>query len=88
MEHIKQIYEQKIETKENEHQDQIDQVRQDMAFVVASLNQGSSSDTIIDLQAKIKELEHSLDDVRADCDKVRFHFLWFQWVPILSIKGN
>ncbi|XP_066914646.1 putative leucine-rich repeat-containing protein DDB_G0290503 isoform X2 [Clytia hemisphaerica] len=69
VENIKQIYERKIETKENEHQDQLDQVRQDMAFVVTSLNQGSSSDTIIDLQAKIKEMEHTLEDVRADCDK-------------------
>ena len=40
-----------------------------MAFVVASLNQGSSSDTIIDLQAKVKELEQMLDDCRADCDE-------------------
>ena len=40
-----------------------------MAFVVASLNQGSSSDTIIDLQARVKELEQMLDDVRADCDE-------------------
>ena len=70
VENIKQIYEQKIETKENEHRDQLDQVRQDMAFVVASLNQGSSSDTTNDLQAKIKELEHTLEDVKADCDKV------------------
>ena len=45
------------------------QVRQDMAFVVASLNQGSSSDTIIDLQAKVKELEQMLEDCRADCDE-------------------
>jgi len=66
VEAIKASYERKIEDTENTHQDNLDQVRSDMAFVVSSLKQGSSSDTIIDLQARIKELEQAVDDARAE----------------------
>lgn len=66
---IREEYEKKIEEQIEKHQDALDQVRQDMAIVISSLKQGSSSDTIIDLQSKIKELEQEIDDLRADYDE-------------------
>lgn len=66
MDAIKAEYEKKIEQKMEEHQDALDQVRQDMAIVISSLKQGSSSDTIMELQAKMKDLEQELEDTKND----------------------
>ena len=69
VEDIKGAYEKKISAKEDEHQDALDQVRNDMAIVISSLKQGSSSDTILELQSKIKELEQVQEDAKAEYEE-------------------
>lgn len=49
-----------------EHKAALDQVRKDMAIVISSLKQGNSSDTIMEMQGKMKDLEQELEDTRAD----------------------
>lgn len=66
---IKEEYEKKMQQKVEEHQEALDQARQDMAIVISSLKQGSSSDTIMDLQGKIKDLEQELEDIRGDYEE-------------------
>ncbi|XP_065659063.1 early endosome antigen 1 isoform X1 [Hydra vulgaris] len=66
LEELKLSYETKIQILNEEHEDQLDQVRRDMAIIVSSITQGRSSDTIMELQARIKEMEMDMEDMRAD----------------------
>ena len=49
-----------------DHDDELDQVRQDMAIVITSLKHGDSSETIVELQRKIKDLEQEIEEMKAD----------------------
>lgn len=69
IENLRQEYEEKLDLQAEEHEEELIQVRQDMAIVISSLKQGNYSDTILDLQARIKELETEIEDLNSGFKK-------------------
>ena len=61
---MKASHEKELQLLKIEHDEELSQVRSDFTFVISSLREGSSSETIIDLQARIKTSEQETEDLK------------------------
>jgi len=66
IEAIRTEYELKLQQQLDDHDEELSQVRSDMAIVITSLKHGESSEMIMELQSKIKDLEQEIDELKLD----------------------
>ena len=65
---LKANFQEQLQKVKDEHEKEVNQMREDYGFVIATLKLGSSSDAIIELQAKINEQEHEMESIKMECN--------------------